>query len=293
MNDASDQSSTMTHRFPRDDETLRWLLSSAVLSIGLVVGGYLLGNGLVRARESDRAVTVRGLAQRDVTADLATWTISYSDTGTDLAAVQSNVQDDTRAIKEFFASLGFLGSALQPTGANVSTYTDQGVLRYTVRQRMALRTKDIARAQRAVARQFDLVARGVLLEEGSGMAYTFTKLDEIKPAMVAEATKDARAAAEQFAIDSGTSVGAIKDATQGYFEIGSRDGEGALPENGAFRTHPTRRSAWSPRCAFRSADQSGRGPACRRPQPVQKLAPSEKTTASSVKPSIEGPSVPT
>lgn len=236
MNGASDQSSTVTRRFPRDDVSLRWLVSALVLTVGLVVGGYLLGNGLVRAREADRAVTVRGLAQRDVKADLATWTISYSDTGTELAAVQANVQDDTRAIREFFASLGFPADALQPTGANVSTYTDQGVLRYTVRQRMTLRTKDVERAQRAVARQFDLVARGVLLEEGSGMAYTFTKLDRIKPAMVAEATKDARAAAEQFAKDSGTSVGAIKDATQGYFEIGSRDGEGAAGEWGVSDT---------------------------------------------------------
>ena len=68
------------------------------------------------------------------------------------------------------------------------------------------------------------------------MDYTFTKLDEIKPAMVAEATKDARAAAEQFAKDSGTNLGAIKDATQGYFEIGSRDGEAAGGEWGVSDT---------------------------------------------------------
>ena len=212
--------------FPRDDKSLRWLGTAAILWTGLVAGGYLLGNGLLRAKEADRAVTVRGLAERNVTADLATWTISYSDTGTDLASVQSKVRADTQAIGQFFGELGFPSDALQPTAANVSTYTDQGVTRYTVRQRLALRTTDIARAQRAAARQFDLVNRGVLLEEGSGMSYSFTKLDEIKPPMVAAATKDARAAAEQFAKDSGTNVGAIKDATQGYFEITSRDGEG-------------------------------------------------------------------
>ncbi len=190
------------------------------------MGGYLLGNGLLRAKEAERAVTVRGLAERDVTADLATWTISYSDTGVDLGAVQSKVRADTQAIERFFSELGFPADALQPTAANVATFTDQGVTRYTVRQRLALRTTDIARAQRAAARQFDLVNRGVLVEEGSGVAYTFTKLDAIKPPMVAEATKDARASAEQFAKDSGASVGAIKDATQGYFEITARDGEG-------------------------------------------------------------------
>lgn len=104
--------------------------------------------------------------------------------------------------------------------------TNNGVTTFTVRQRMTLRTTDIDRAQKAVRRQFDLVRRGVMLEEGSGMAYTFTRLNTIKPEMVAAATKDARAAAEQFARDSGASVEGIKDATQGYFEITARDGDG-------------------------------------------------------------------
>ena len=122
-------------------------------------------------------------------------------------------------------SLRAADDAIQPTGVNVSQSTDQGVTRFTVRQRMTLRTNDIRRAQSAVKRQFELVRRGVVLEEGSGMAYTFTRLNGIKPAMVAQATKDARASAEQFAKDSGTSVGSIKSATQGYFEVGARDGD--------------------------------------------------------------------
>lgn len=225
MNDASDQSTTTANRFPGDPRTVRWIATAGVLSLGLVLGGYLLGNGLVRAKEADRAVTVRGLAERNVTADLATWTISYSATEANLQAAQTKVREDTRAIEAFFAGLGFPREALQPTGANVASYSDMNGTRYTVRQRLALRTTDIARAQRAVAEQFDLVNRGVLLEEGSAMAYTFTRLNAIKPPMVAEATRDARAAAEQFAKDSGTTVGAIKDATQGYFEIESRDGD--------------------------------------------------------------------
>ena len=80
-------------------------------------------------------------------------------------------------------------------------------------------------AQAAVARQFDLVRRGVVLEDGSGMSFTFTRLNEIKPEMVAEATQDARASANQFAEDSGTAVGGIRNATQGYFSIASRDGD--------------------------------------------------------------------
>lgn len=212
--------------FFRDPLNRRWLASAAVLSIGIIIGGYLLGNGLVRAREADRSVMVRGLAERDVTADLATWTIAYSATAGDLVTAQASIDGNTNAIRSFFHELGFPADALQPTGVNVSQFTDNsGVTKFTVRQRMTLRTNDIKRAQDAVKRQFDLVRRGVVLEEGSGMAYTFTQLNSIKPQMVALATKDARASAEQFAKDSGTSVGSIKSATQGYFEINARDGD--------------------------------------------------------------------
>jgi len=205
--------------------SLRWFGTAAILSIGLIAGGYLLGDGLLRAKDAERAVTVRGLAERDVTADLATWTISYSASSTSLAEAQDKVRGDTANIEAFFKELGFPADALQPTGANVTSFTNEGVTTYTVRQRLALRTTDIKRAQKAVARQFDLVGRGVFLEEGSGMAYTFTKLNDIKPEMVAAATKDARAAAQQFAKDSNSGVGKIRDATQGYFEIEARDGD--------------------------------------------------------------------
>jgi uncharacterized protein len=201
------------------------LATAGVLAAGMIVGGYLLGDGLRRSREADRAVTVRGLAEREVTADLATWTIAYSSTAPDMSSAQASVDANSQDIRAFFAGLGFPAETLQPTGVNVSTSNDNGITRFTVRQRMALRTTDIKRAQNAVRRQFDLVRRGVMLEEGSGMAYTYTGLEKIKPEMIAQATRDARRSAEQFAKDSGTGVGGIKNATQGYFEVTARDGD--------------------------------------------------------------------
>ncbi len=211
--------------FLKDTLTRRWLASAGIIAIGLIAGGYLLGNGLLRAHEAERSVTVRGLAERDVKADLATWTLSYSATAQDLATAQASVDRDTSSIRAFFKELGFPADAIQPSAVNVTQFTTDGVPSSTVRQRLSLRTTDIKRAKAAVKRQFELVRRGVVLEEGSGMAYTFTRLNDIKPEMVAEATKDARAAAEQFANDSGTSVGGIKNATQGYFSVEARDGD--------------------------------------------------------------------
>lgn len=230
MSDPSDNSAPAASGFWRNPQAQIALAVSLPLTVGLIVGGYMLGDGLTRAKAYDRSVTVRGLAERDVTADLATWTLSYSATSPDFAVAQAGVDEDTKAIRAFFNELGFPDDAVQPTGVNVTRneapYGTGGPPTFTVRQRVALRTHDIARAQQAVRRQFDLVRRGVMLEEGSGIAYVFTKLNAIKPQMVAEATRDARASAQQFANDSDTGVGAIKSATQGYFEITARDGEG-------------------------------------------------------------------
>lgn len=224
--DSDDNHETQAPRARFAPRSAIGLLPVGVLAAGLVLGGWFIGDGFRRAKVADRAVTVRGLAEQEVTADLATWTLAYSATAPDMASAQASVDRDSQSIRAFFGELGFPADSLQPTGVNVQTFNNNGVVSFTVRQRMTLRTTDIKRAQNAVKRQFDLVRRGVMLEEGSGMAYTFTRLNTIKPAMVAAATKDARAAAEQFARDSGVSVEGIKTATQGYFEITARDGDG-------------------------------------------------------------------
>lgn len=208
-----------------DNRNIVTLASAGLLTLGMVVGGYLLGDGLTRARAADRSVTVKGLAEKDVMADLATWTISYSANGFDLPTVRGQIEQSSKALTDYFRSLGFKPEELKPAGMGVNQYINNGVNTITITQKMQLRTTDIARAQKAVANQFDLLKRGVTMQEGSGMNYSFTKLNEIKPEMVAEATKDARKAAEQFAQDSGTGVGGIKSASQGYFSIEARDGD--------------------------------------------------------------------
>lgn len=203
-----------------------WIFSSVVLALGFIIGSFLISTLVLKARLADRSVTVRGLAERNVMADLATWTLAYSAQGANLKAVQDEIDQDTKEINAFFRDLGFTTDALRPTGVGVNQRNNNyGKPVVNIRQRITLRTNDIALAQKAVSSQFDLIRRGVVLEEGSGMNYTFTKLDEVKPDMVAEATQDARRAAQQFAQDSGANVGGIKSATQGYFSIRSRDGD--------------------------------------------------------------------
>ena len=215
------------------------LIAAVILGIAIVAGGYLLGDGLRRARMADRAVTMRGLAERNVTADLATWSLNFTASGTEAGEVQAEIERDTRTIQEFFRAAGFPANTIADRGGSINSFYDNNRQAnvVTINRSLQFRTTDVMRAQRTYARQFDLIRRGVQLQEGSNMGYNFTGLTALKPEMIAESIQDARRGAERFANDSGTAVGGIRSATQGYFSVGARDGD-VSEEGGGERDSP-------------------------------------------------------
>lgn len=204
----------------------------AIFAIGLTTSGYTLGDGLRRSKMAEhRTVTVRGVSERDVTADLATWSVNFSHQGSDLGSVQQSVDEQARTVRAFFQRAGFKPDEI--TDADVSLSREQpkdkdgkpaGPQRLTVSRSIQLRTNDVMRVRAAYARQAELLRDGVELS-GTSISYTFTGLNRLKPEMIGEANKNARESAEQFARDSGAEVGRIKTASQGYFSVGARDGE--------------------------------------------------------------------
>jgi hypothetical protein len=198
--------------------------------VGLTAFGALVGRALYRARAAERIVTVKGLSEREVPADLVLWPIVYSVTGDDLAALQGRVEEDAAKVRAFLTALGFDGSEMSLSAPRVmdregQSYGNQRVDRYLVESTLTLRTSKIGAARAAIERSGDLVKQGVTLIRSYEYTtqYLFTGLEAIKPEMIAEATRDARRAAEQFANDSGSRVGAIRNAQQGYFSIEDRD----------------------------------------------------------------------
>jgi hypothetical protein len=204
----------------------------AIFAVGLTTSGYALGDGLRRSKMAEhRSVTVRGVSERNVTADLATWSVSFSHEGTELAPVQQSVDQQANAIRTFFQRAGFRPNEI--TDSDVSLSREQardrdghpvGPQKLTVSRSIQLRTNDVMKARLAYTRQAELLRDGVELS-GTSISYTFTRLNGLKPQMIAEATRNARDSAEQFARDSGVSVGKMKTASQGYFSVGARDGE--------------------------------------------------------------------
>jgi len=204
-------------------------VAAGLLAIGLVAGGALIGRGVENARVGDRAVTVRGLSERIVKADLAVLPLRFTASGDILTDVQAKLDGDTRLVRAFLAQQGYkpeeidLGR-LEVTDVQSREYQSQtATARFILAQTVIVRTTDVDRVRTTTAALGDLVRQGVVLQDFRGPSYIFTKLNEVRPTMIAEATKSARSGAEQFAKDSGAALGGIRQATQGSFEILPRD----------------------------------------------------------------------
>lgn len=213
--------------------TLVILIAALLLGGGCAAGGWLMGRGLVAAREADRSVVVKGLAERDVRADLAEWHVSFRRAGDGLAAVQAEIEKDAAAVSAFLGEAGFASDEIEPARTKVTdllarSYRDGNVerARFIVSQTLRVRSDKVDLVKAASARLGALVRAGVAVDDGGGPAYLFNGLNEIKPGMIAEATRNARAAAARFAEDSGSRVGTIRRASQGVFQILART-EGA------------------------------------------------------------------
>ncbi|HKS80932.1 MAG TPA: SIMPL domain-containing protein [Candidatus Acidoferrales bacterium] len=223
-----------------------WL--AIALAIGLIVGGWVLGAQIKATRLGDRYVTVRGLAERTVKADLAIWPLQFTETGDDLASLYSKTESDRKVIPEFLKEQGIQPSeislgivAVTDTQANQFGGGNRALHRYIVQQQVSVETTRVDAVSSAAQNTLVLLQRDVVLtsELGQGVAYKFTGLNSIKPDMITEATRNARAAAERFALDSESRVGSIRQANQGVFSIapanaGAEAGEAGQDQNYAF-----------------------------------------------------------
>jgi hypothetical protein len=219
------------------------LLSSIILAVGLAVAGWFVGRGFIQGRATSRYVEVKGLAEREVTADLALWPLRYVSTGNDLTVAQAGLTRSTRQVFAFLTRHGIDTNAVQLQALEVSDADanrfpgERGGPRYVIQQTVIVRSRTPGVVMAASQRVSELVAGGVILSSSGeygvgGPTFIFTRLNQLKPAMVAEATANAREAAQQFAADSRTALGGIRLANQGVFVILPRDQAPGVNEAG-------------------------------------------------------------
>ncbi|GAB1484370.1 SIMPL domain-containing protein [Treponema sp.] len=218
------------------------LISAVFLALGLVGAGFAVSYGLVAMKAGERVVSVRGLAEREVDANLAVWPVTFSAASDSLDQLRKDLVNKTEAVKAFLLKSGIAAEdisvtppTVRDTRAEMYGSSEPRAFRYVAQATVLARTSDVDALLNAMARSLELVGEGVAVAKDyeSRPQFLFTGLNSVKPDMIAEATRNARTAAEQFAADSGSKVGKIKRANQGLFSID--DADPSLPQRKTVR----------------------------------------------------------
>ncbi len=207
----------------------RSVFAALLVALGLLGAGWFAAQGMAKLRTADRYVTVKGSAEKLVDADLAVWPITFTVNGNDLADVQAGIVRNATTVREFLAKAGFKADEITTSPTRVedrwaySYGDDRPPERYRATASVTLRSERVKQLLPVISRSGELLNAGVLITEGSDPQFDFQALQSIKPGLIAEATANARKAAEQFAKDSGSTVAGIRTANQGAISIEDRD----------------------------------------------------------------------
>ncbi len=208
------------------------IISSAIVAVGIVILGLAIKSGIDRFSDRDRVVTVRGLCEKEVQANKVTWPIVTKEVGNDLTSIYSKIESNNKAIINFLTSNGLASTDITVNPPQVydqaaERYGNQDVrYRYQVTNVVVVTSDKVDQVRKLINKQTDLLRQGIAIVAGDynyQTTYEYTDLNSIKPEMIAEATSNARQAADKFAQDSDSELGKIKTASQGQFSIDNRD----------------------------------------------------------------------
>lgn len=209
------------------------LLLGLSLVIGLGLFGHQVRRAVQRGREFDRFLTVRGLSEREVKADRALWPIRFETAAEDLLELRANLEKQKSIVISYLKNVGMEDGDVIHGLPEIEDRQDQKVRephialsRYKATPTIVVRSANVDVVKKAIQGADSLLTQGIAIqvsEYGRRPEFSFNGVNTLKPQMIAEATANARAAAEKFAADSKSQVGSIRKATQGVVEIDDRD----------------------------------------------------------------------
>lgn len=207
-------------------------LLGLLLALGVALAAWILGQSALKVKAYERVVSVKGLAEREVAADVAAWPIRFSVASNDLDSLYQALDQQTREVQSFLQRAGFTADEVSAAAPIVNDKLAQQwggqevQLRYTALQVVTVYTEKIDLVRSAQSDIAELGKRGIVFggdEYSERVKYMFTKLNDLKPLMIEESTRSAREAAQKFAEDSNSKIGKLKTARQGQFTIEDRD----------------------------------------------------------------------
>lgn len=203
-----------------------------IIAMGIVIFGLVINGAVNNFIEKERVVSVKGLAERDIPADLVVWPLVYKEAGNDPAEMYGTITRKNTIIVNFLKANGLTDAEISVSPPSVydkqaDRYNDdKSAYRYKATSVITVTSKKVDTVRAIMQQQAELMKQGIAIvgdEYQYRVSYEFTALNDIKPAMIEEATKNARSAAEKFAKDSDSNLGKIRNANQGTFSITDSD----------------------------------------------------------------------
>ncbi len=208
------------------------IIEAVILSVGLILLGFFVKQGIQSFHTLNRVVSVKGLAEMEVNADRVIWPIVYKDVGNDLSSLYENYNIKNQKVIQFLINHGIEKEEISTSSPKIidleaERYSNNNSpYRYNLTSAITVSSDKVDLVRELLSQQGELMKQGVAVM-GSDYEYNvqfmFTKLNDIKPEMIQQATKNAREAALKFAEDSNSKLGKIKTANQGQFSIYDRD----------------------------------------------------------------------
>lgn len=217
----------------QDNTKINASILGIFIFLGLAALGYLLGNAAIKFKEYERTVTVKGLSEREYKADIVIWPIQFTEASNDLENLYGSIEMTTTKIRAFLTKNGISSDEISfalPSITDKSAQQYGGdsrvAFRYTAIQSVTVYSNNIDGVRAVMSKLSELGKEGIAFtgsDYQSQTEYIFSRLNEVKPEMIEEATRKAREVAQKFATDSKSTLGKIRRAYQGQFSINPRD----------------------------------------------------------------------
>ncbi|MBT3181572.1 MAG: SIMPL domain-containing protein [Deltaproteobacteria bacterium] len=215
------------------DKTLHVIIISAALILGLAALGLLVSRSAITLNRGERTVVVKGLSEKEVPANIVIWPIAFTEASNDLTELYEQINTKTKIIRNFLKKQEIKKTEITVSSPKIEDKYAQSYsnsrnapYRYVSTSRVTVYSENVKGVIKAMNKLVELGRKGITLTGPNYDARTeflFTKLNEVKPGMIQEATKNAREVATKFATDSDSKLGKIKKARQGQFSIANRD----------------------------------------------------------------------
>lgn len=203
------------------------ILSATILAAGIALAGLCISLSIKHVTDSKRTVVVKGLSTRDVKADYAVWPLTYTIQSNDIREAYAELNKTTAIVQDFFRGKGFTSEDFKTGNTQVTDnwanyYGTRPAYRYTLTASLIISTANVDLVTACQGCQNELMGQGIIVVANEwSLDYQYNGLNNLKPSMIEEATKNARAVAQKFADDADCSLGSIRTANQGQFSIES------------------------------------------------------------------------